>query len=133
MFIEKLWAKNPDKVRAVAKKICRINESNGDTFGFRAMDDKGNLEFVKFGDVSFVARFSDFDVELAFNNSFAKMPALSLEWMQFMKEVFGDKYLYHYIAHRNKEIDDYNKKFSQQTNKVLKALGFDVTKDVIKK
>ena len=117
----------------MARKICRIDENHGDTFGFRAVDADGNLEFVKFGDVSFVARFSDYDVELAYSNSFAKVPDLSIEWMAFMKETFGDKYLYHYIAHRNKEIDEYNKKFGQQTNKVLKALGFDVTKDMIKK
>lgn len=132
MFIERLWKKNPEKVTEAVKGICRVNEDIGDRFGFRCVNENGELEFVKFGLSSFTVRVSDYNIELAFNSSYSKIPDLSLEWMKYMKEVFGDKYLYHYIAYRNNEIDKYNKNFSKQTNKVLKELGFDVTKGVTK-
>ena len=132
MFVEKLWEKNPEKVTEVVKSICRINEDIGDRFGFRGVNENGELEFVKFGLSSFTVRVSDYNIELAFNGSYSTTPPLSIEWMRFMKEVFGDKYLYHYIAYRNNEIDKYNKNFAQQTNKVLDELGFDVTKGVTK-
>ena len=132
MFIERLWKKNPDGVTQKVKEICRINEEIGDRFGFRGISENGELEFVKFGLSSFTVKVSDYNIELAFNSSYANMPSLSLEWMKYMKGVFGDKYLYHYIAYRNKEIDKYNIAFAKQTNKVLKELGFDVTNGVIK-
>ena len=128
MFIEELWKRNPELVKKAVKKVCRIDEKSGNNFDFRCVDENGNLEFVKFGSSPFTVKISDYDVEVAFNHGYSSLPTFSIRWMKFMKEIYGDKYIYNYIDHRNKELEKYNKNFKQKTNKILEELGFETYK-----
>ncbi|MFQ6723705.1 MAG: hypothetical protein ACLRFE_00020 [Clostridia bacterium] len=125
MFIEDLWKKNPELVKKAVKKICEIEEDSN--FGFRKIDENGKVEFVNSKGAVHLIKVGDFDMEVCITSKFLNVEALTIKWMKFMKSVYGCKYLYHYIAHRNEEydkyVDQYEIDFNSQTKKILNKVG----------
>lgn len=121
MFIEKLWEEQPELVIKAVKKIFDIRESRGDSLEFIQVGN-GALRFEKYGHCSFGIVLTDFEVYGQRVNS-----GYNIEWMKFMKSVFGVKYLHHYRSYRNKKLDDYlieyESEFNAETNRVLAELS----------
>lgn len=126
MFIEDLWKKFPEQTENAIKKIFDIRESRGDTLEFVCISN-GALRFEKYGHCSFGIVLTDFEVYGHAVNS-----GYNIKWMKFMKSVFGDKYLYHYIAYRNNKLDkfmaEYEDNYNNETRKVLDEIGFEANK-----
>ncbi|MBQ7798531.1 MAG: hypothetical protein IJ371_05350 [Clostridia bacterium] len=129
MFIEDLWEKNPELFKSglakcvgvdASRLICTGSREGWLRFGIKSLYSNGYEDTIIVND--FKIRFFD-----------KSRPEKTLEWMKFMKCVCGDKYLYHYIAHRNEELDrymaNYEEKYNNQTRKVLAELGMDKYKD----
>ncbi len=126
MFIEKLWKENPELVKKAIKKICEIDDDA--TFGFKRIDENGKIEFINNGSF-YLIKVSDFNIDVCVRSKFIDVENLTIRWMKFMKSVFGDKYVYHYIAKRNSEYDEfiakYNQDFGNKTQRVLEEIGFE--------
>jgi len=130
MFIEKLWEENPELVIKAVKKIWDVRGNRGDTLEFEKMN-KGELVFYKHGRYSYYSHsiiIRDFEV---YDNKINSN--VNIDWMKFMKSVFGDKYLYHYIAYRNEKLDrfmaEYEDNYNNETKKVLAEIGMEKYKD----
>ena len=127
MFIEKLWNTNPELVENEIKKLFGVKEDRGERFYFVDCV-KGRLFFVKKSD--FVTRIgvNDFDVCTSYSgDNYGYSLASSVEWMKFMKNIFGEKYLEEFMLYRDNQFIEYIEKYKQyhgmQTNKVLAELG----------
>ena len=126
MFIEKLWEEKPELVIKAVKKVWDIREERGDSLKF-VQEGNGELRFEKYGHCSFGIVLTDFEVYGCKPNS-----RYNIEWMKFMHKVFGDKYLYHYIAYRNNKLDkymaEYEEQYNEETRTVLDKIGFQANK-----
>jgi len=122
MFIEKLWEQYPEVMEKQIKKICGINESKGDTFGFIGAD-KGVLKFAKYGTSSFEVFVEDFDIKLSFFGSKPVCIPNSEEWRVFMTKVYGNNYVHKYISARKTELKNYVNKFEEETNRNIEDLS----------
>ena len=135
MFIEKLWEENSELVIKVVKRIFGINEERGDTFKFEKSEN-GVLNFSVFGRECCNIYVSDFDIGTIYSIPFKVDSAISIRWLKFMYKTFGDKYIYHFIAHRNNELDKfiaaYEEEYNDQTKKILNGIGFNVNNDKTK-
>ena len=126
MFIEKLWNTNPELVENEIKKLFGVKEDRGERFYFVDCV-KGRLIFVKKSD--FVTRIgvNDFDVYTSYSGENYGYSSLSIDWMKFMKNIFGEKYLEEFMIYRDNQVVEYIEKYKQyhsmQTNKVLAELG----------
>ncbi len=127
MFIEDLWEKYPEQTINAIKKIWDIREYRGDSLKFVGISN-GALIFEKYGHHSFSIIISDFQVYDCRPNS-----KYNIEWIKFMKSVFGEKYLYHFIAYRNKKLDkfieEYKNDYNNDTKEILVGLGLTKYKD----
>lgn len=127
MFIEELWKKYPEQTINAIKKIFDIRESRGDSLKF-IQAGNGALRFEKYGHCSFGIVLTDFEVYGQKVNS-----GYNIKWLKFMKSVFGDKYLYHFIAYRNKKLDEfmanYEEDYNKETKEILVKLGMEKYKD----
>jgi len=127
MFIEELWDKNPELVEKAVKKIYYNYGEMGNDIEFVGHTNVVYV-FVKHGNTPFSIYVRDFDIHASFESKEQCVDSdMTIEWMKFMKRIFGDKYMYHYIAYRNKLLDRYAERFNRTTKGVLKDLGFDVT------
>ena len=127
MFIEELWEKYPEQTINAIKKIWDIKEDRGDSLEFIQLSN-GALRFEKYGHCSFGIVLTDFEAYGHTVNS-----GYNIKWLKFMKSVFGDKYLYHYIAYRNAKLDKfmavYEDNYNKETKEILVKLGMDKYKD----
>ena len=123
MFIEKLWEKNPELVIDEIKNIFNVKEERGDSLHFVGAGN-GALRFSKNGHHTFTIFVRDFEVFGCKADS-----KRNIEWIQFMHKVCGDRYVYYYISHRNKELDklveEFKNKYNNQTRNVLVEVGFE--------
>lgn len=130
MFIEDLWEKFPEQTEDMIKKICGVKEELGDELYFDELVN-GVLKFTKYGKVNTFIQVRDFDIRTTYSGKDYANSPLSIEWMKFMKSVYGKKYLYHYIAHRNEQLDKfmarYEAEYNNQTEKVLDELGLETS------
>ena len=126
MFIEKLWEEKPELVINAVKKVWDIREERGDSLKF-VQEGNGALRFEKYGHCSFGIVLTDFEVYGCKPNS-----RYNIEWMKFMHKVFGDKYLYHYIAYRNNKLDKFT--YNKTLQKMIESFRIDKKqKDVLRK
>lgn len=132
MFIEKLWEENPKLVSKEIKRIFSIIEETDDNFYFFEFD-KGHIVFIKLGEVTTRISVGDFDIRTSYSGDNYAQSSFSIEWMKFMKNMFGDKYLSEFIDYRNRQLDlymaKYEKQYTNQTKEVLAKLGVEKYKN----
>ncbi len=132
MFIEKLWEKNPKFVEDEIKRIFCVNEENDEMFNFSGTMDDGRLHFVHHARNVTGIFVGDYDIKTNWSDGNYTRSAISKEWRRVMKNVIGDKYVYHFIAYRNKKMDTFVEKFKQETSDIVDEMGLDVDKTNIK-
>ena len=127
MFIEELWEKFPEQTINAIKKIFDIREERGDTLEFKQASN-GALRFEKYGHCSFGIVLTDFEVYGHKVNS-----GYNINWLKFMKSVFGGVYVYRYLEYRNKKLDkfieEYKNDYDKETKEILVELGKTKYKD----
>ena len=124
MFIEILWKKNPKFVEDEIKRIFCVNEENDEMFNFTGVIEEGRLHFVHHARSITGIDVGDFDIKTNWSDKNFTRSAISKEWRKVMKKVFGDKYVYHFIAYRNKQLDEYVAKFNQETADITDEMGY---------
>ena len=121
MYIEELWKEKPDIVIRAIKKIWNIRDERGDSLTFVGIKN-GILQFNKYGHHSYSILIKDFEVYDCTPNS-----ETNIEWLRFMKKVFGAKYIQDYIKYRNQKlnkfIDEYAADYNNDTAEILAQLG----------
>ena len=127
MYIEELWKEKPDLTIKAVKKIWDIREDRGDSLKFVGISN-GALTFAKYGHHSFSIIIKDFEVYDCKPNS-----KYNIEWIKFMKSVFGGMYVYRYLEYRNKKLDkfieEYKNDYDKETKEILVELGRTKYKD----
>ena len=70
---------------------------------------------------------SDFAIRTTYSGEDYETSPLSIKWMQEMTNLLGPKYLFQFIAQRNKKLDifltDYKKQYNSTTKEIVTKLG----------
>ena len=131
MFIEELWEKDPELVKKALKKVFNVNEKAGDRLDFSGMKD-GVLSCAKYGEQFYEVAVSDYEISVALMNRYSKCDKLSKRWFKFMYNAVGDMYVYHYMAHRNEELDKIVDRHKKETATMLETVAFNPSKSKTK-
>lgn len=123
MFIEELWEKNPKMVENEIKRIFCVNEEDGDIFNFHGWVE-GRLHFVYHARTVTGISVGDFDIKTNWSDDDYEKSAISGEWRNIMKNYIGDKYIYHFIAKRNKQLDNFTEKYNNDTEYMVNKMGY---------
>ncbi len=118
MFIEELWNKDKKIIKREIKKIFNIDREREYKLEFEKFEE-GVLKFKKIGPYSTFIEVRDFDIRTEYNISNYQNSPVTIEWMAFMINNFGDKYVSEFKKYRKAQLKDYSENFKSETNNII--------------